>query len=68
VVSIGTACYSLTRMRLQSVLLVIGVVIGGAAVVVVWLRHLLKQAAGRRAGLGVVSDRWLLEQQRSDEP
>jgi hypothetical protein len=55
-------------MTLKSVLMLIGVVIGGAAVVVMWLRHLLKQAAGRRAGLGVVSDRWLLEQQRSDEP
>jgi hypothetical protein len=46
--------------------MVIGVVIGGAAVVIS-LGHLLKQAAGRRAGLGVVSDRWLLEQLRSDK-
>jgi hypothetical protein len=53
-------------MRLKSVLMLIGVVIGGAAVVMS-LRHLLKQAAGRRAGLGVVSDRWLFEQMRSDE-
>ena len=52
---------------MKSVLMLIGVIMGGAAVALC-VRHLLKQAAEGRVGLGAVSDRWLLDQQRSDAP